>query len=67
MKKKNETFLTVKDASKMLNLSQSVIYTVLQYEKLDSERIGGRIVINKDELKKWSERNVKLSIDGGGE
>jgi excisionase family DNA binding protein len=67
MKKKNDTFLSVKDASKMHKLSQSVIYTVLQYEKLDSERIGGRIVINKEELKKWSERNVKPSVEGGGE
>jgi excisionase family DNA binding protein len=64
MKKEQEanvkdTFLTVKDVCKKLNVSQSVIYTVVNFDRLETERLGGRIVIREEVFKKWAEKNAK--------
>lgn len=65
MKKTNDTFLTVKDISKKLNICQSIIYTILRYDRLESECIGDRIVVKKEVFEKWAEKNGKQPKEGG--
>ena len=59
--KEKDVFLTVKDVSKKIGLSPSVIYTVLNYEKIPHMKIGGRIVIKENDLKEWEGRNISSS------
>ena len=56
--KDNISFLTVQDVSKRLSKSASIVYTLLNYEKLPSIKIGGRIVVKEEALNEWIKKNV---------
>ena len=60
--KKNESFLTVKDVSEKLNLSPSIVYTILNYDRLDCEKIGGRIIVKSEVFNEWVKRNKMLML-----
>jgi len=51
--------LTVKEAAGKANLNQSVIYTILNYDRLECEKIGERTFIKEDVLESWIKKNVK--------
>jgi len=53
----NETFLTVKEICSLTNLNSSTLYTILHYDKLEHETIGGRIVIREKTFDDWLKRN----------
>ena len=63
MKKENakseDKLLSVKELSARSNLSPSILYSVLHYEKLNYETIGGRILVKESVYSDWEKRNVK--------
>ena len=56
-----QKLLTVKEASKKANINQSIIYTVMNYDRLDCEKIGERTFIKEDVLEDWIKKNIKQS------
>ena len=54
-----QKLLTVKEASQKANLNQSVIYTILNYDRLECEKIGKHTFIFDDVLEEWIKNNIK--------
>ena len=64
MQNEKESFLTVKEASQRLGMPQTKVYTILHYDRLKHETIGGRIVIREDTLNEYQQRlNTKPKDD----
>ena len=59
MQKENENYLTIKEIAEMTKLSQSKLYTVIHYDRLKSELIGGRVVIKRENFEDWQRQNLK--------
>ena len=59
--KDDSSFLTVKEVSKQINLNPSTIYTILHFDRLEYETIGGRIVIRQEKLDEWQKSNIKTN------
>jgi excisionase family DNA binding protein len=56
-----ENYLTIKDVSKMTNICPSILYSIIHFNKLPTETIGSRVVVQKKELEKWmKENNVEI-------
>ena len=51
--------LNVKQLAGLLGVSDSSAYELIQEDDFPSVRIGNRIVIPKDELRKWISTNTK--------
>ena len=51
--------LNVKQLADLLGVSDSSAYELIQEDDFPSVRIGNRIVIPKDELRKWLSTNTK--------
>ena len=54
-----DSLLSVSEVSKKIGLSPSIVYTVLNYEKMPHVKIGGRIVVKESELNDWAKKNVR--------
>ena len=59
MQKENENYLTIKEIAGMTKLSQSKLYTIIHFDRLKSELIGGRVVIKRDNFEDWQRQNIK--------
>ena len=55
MQNEKESFFTVKEASQRLGMPQTKIYTILHYDRLEHEKIGGRIVIREKTLNDYQQ------------
>ena len=51
--------LNVKQLAKLLGVSDSSVYELIQEDDFPSLRIGKRIVIPKEELRKWITAHTK--------
>ena len=51
--------LNVKQLADLLGVSDSSVYELIQEDDFPSLRIGKRIVVPKDELRKWISDNTK--------
>ena len=56
MQNEKESFLTVKEASQRLGMPQTKVYTILHFDRLEHETIGGRIVIRENTLNEYQQR-----------
>jgi len=66
MQNEKESFLTVKEASQRLGMPQTKVYTILYYDRLEHETIGGRIVIREDTFNEYQQRlNTKTKEKEG--
>lgn len=50
------------DAAKLLGISRTQIYTLLHREDFPSLRVGGRVLISTDGLRKWVEKEAEKPI-----
>ena len=51
--------LNVKQLAELLGVSDSSVYELIQEDDFPSLRIGKRIVIPKEELRKWTSAHTK--------
>ena len=51
--------LNVKQLAELLGVSDSSVYELIQKDDFPSLRIGKRIVIHKEELRKWISAHTK--------
>ena len=51
--------LNVKQLAELLGVSDSIVYELIQEDDFPSLRIGKRIVIPKEELRKWISAHTK--------
>ncbi len=59
MKQDEDKLLTVKDLSKRANMSPSILYSILHYDRLPFETIGDRIVVKESVYNEWAKTNIK--------
>ena len=59
MRNENEEYLTAKSVAELSGLSQQKVYAILAYDRLECQRIGGRIVVPKKNYERWYEANIK--------
>ena len=60
MRKSNENvddFLTVRDLAKWIKLSESHIYFLVNKNKIPFAKLGGKLLFDKDKIRKWIEQN----------
>lgn len=58
--KKNENveeFLTVRELAKWIKLSESHVYFLVNKNKIPFAKLGGKLLFNKDNIRKWIEQN----------
>ena len=56
MQNEKESFITVKEAGQRLGMPQTKVYTILHFDRLEHETIGGRIVIREKTLNEYLQR-----------
>jgi len=59
MKETNDKYLSVKEVNKITKINSSTLYTLLNYDRIDSEIIAGRRVIRESKLKQWMQNNLQ--------
>ncbi|MFH1728618.1 MAG: helix-turn-helix domain-containing protein [Pseudomonadota bacterium] len=50
---KIDSFLTVPELAKWLNLKESAIYNLVYYRRIPFNKIGRRLRFNKNEVQQW--------------
>ena len=55
-------YLTTKDASELLTLAPSTIYTYVHYRKIPFIKIGGRIAFEENTLNQWMQSKRRGEI-----
>jgi len=50
-----DDFLTVRELSKWLRLSESHIYTLVSKKKIPFNKVGGKVLFDKQQIKNWIE------------
>ena len=50
--------LTVDDLASLLNISRSAAYSLCHSKGFPTSHIGGRMVVEKDNLRKWLAKNT---------
>jgi len=58
MQIKNDNYLTIKEVAEKTGLTQSNLYTLLHYDRINYEAIGGRVVIPKKVFEEWEKTNI---------
>ena len=67
MQNEKESFITVKEAGQRLGMPQTKVYTILHFDRLEHETIGGRIVIREKTLNEYLQRlNAKAKEKEAG-
>jgi excisionase family DNA binding protein len=50
-----DDLLTVRELSKWLRLSESHIYTLVSKKKIPFNKVGGKVLFDKQQVKNWIE------------
>jgi excisionase family DNA binding protein len=50
-----DDLLTVRELSKWLRLSESHIYTLVSKKKIPFNKVGGKVLFDKQQIKNWIE------------
>lgn len=50
-----DDFLTVRELSKWLRLSESHIYSLVSKKKIPFNKVGGKVLFDKQQIKNWIE------------
>jgi len=50
-----DDFLTVRELSKWLRLSESHIYSLVSKKKIPFKKVGGKVLFDKQQIKNWIE------------
>lgn len=50
-----DDLLTVRELSKWLRMSESHIYTLVSKKKIPFNKIGGKVLFDKQKIKNWIE------------
>ena len=48
-----DDLLTVRELSKWLRLSESHIYTLVSKKKIPYNKVGGKVLFDKQQIKNW--------------
>jgi excisionase family DNA binding protein len=54
---KVDDFLTVKELSKWIKLSESHIYFLVNKRKIPFAKLGGKLLFDKEKIKEWIDNN----------
>lgn len=52
-------YITVKELSEWIRLSNSKIYTLIAEKKIPHAKVGGKILFDKEKIKEWIENQSK--------
>ena len=50
-----DDLLTVRELSKWLRMSESHIYTLVSKKKIPFNKVGGKVLFDKQQIKNWIE------------
>jgi excisionase family DNA binding protein len=54
-----DDLLTVRELSKWLRLSESHIYSLISKKKIPYNKVGGKVLFDKQQIKNWIEGQSK--------
>ena len=57
------TFLTIKELSKYLHISEDLAYDLIHYEDFPYIRIGRKILVPQERLNVWLNKKMFTTID----
>lgn len=60
---KVDDFLTVKELSKWIKLSESHVYFLVNKRKIPFAKLGGKLLFDKQKIKDWIEENSPEPVE----
>jgi len=54
-----EKYINIAEASRLLTLAKSTLYTYVHYRTIPFAKVGGRIVFEEETLRKWMKKKEK--------
>jgi len=65
-KEKLDEFLTVRELARWIKLSESHVYFMVNKKKIPFAKLGGKLLFDKEKIRKWIDKNSSNSIKEKG-